>query len=187
MGIEDQLVAEEPPEPPLGGVTNDPPPPTLQAVNSGPDSSDPARTTHHHPRNRPPAPGPENAAGSGVEAITTAGASNQDVGHAAVAAASAPVALTDAHTVPVDQLARLLESQTKDGLDPAEAARRLARDGPNKVEGAEGVSVWKIFLRQISNSLTIVLVITMVLSFAIDDYIEGGVILAVILLNIVVG
>jgi hypothetical protein len=32
-----------------------------------------------------------------------------------------------------------------------------------------------------------VLVITMVLSFAIDDHIEGGVIAAVILLNIVVG
>lgn len=34
---------------------------------------------------------------------------------------------------------------------------------------------------------TQVLVITMVLSFAIDDHIEGGVIAAVILLNIVVG
>ena len=32
-----------------------------------------------------------------------------------------------------------------------------------------------------------VLVITMALSFGIDDYIEGGVITAVILLNIVVG
>jgi hypothetical protein len=32
-----------------------------------------------------------------------------------------------------------------------------------------------------------VLVITMVLSFAIDDHIEGGVIAAVIMLNIVVG
>lgn len=42
-------------------------------------------------------------------------------------------------------------------------------------------------MRQVSNSLTLVLVITMVLSFAISDYIEGGVIAAVILLNIIVG
>ncbi|GKT89137.1 LOW QUALITY PROTEIN: potassium/sodium efflux P-type ATPase [Colletotrichum tofieldiae] len=42
-------------------------------------------------------------------------------------------------------------------------------------------------MRQISNSLTLVLVIVMILSFAIQDYIEGGVITAVILLNIVVG
>lgn len=36
-------------------------------------------------------------------------------------------------------------------------------------------------------STTKVLLITMALSFGIDDYIEGGVITAVILLNIVVG
>ncbi len=67
--------------------------------------------------------------------------------------------------------------------------------------------MWTILLRQVSNSLTLVrgppwllcprspathqntqvLVITMVLSFAIDDHIEGGVIAAVILLNVVVG
>jgi len=39
----------------------------------------------------------------------------------------------------------------------------------------------------VSNSLTLVLVITTVLSFAISDYIEGGVIIAVIVFNIVVG
>jgi hypothetical protein len=42
-------------------------------------------------------------------------------------------------------------------------------------------------LRWNRNSPEQVLVITMVLSFAIDDHIEGGVIAAVILLNIVVG
>ena len=47
--------------------------------------------------------------------------------------------------------------------------------------------MWKILLRQISNSLTFVLIIVMAISFGIDDYIEGGVITAVILLNIVVG
>lgn len=75
----------------------------------------------------------------------------------------------------------------RNGIDAAEAARRLEQHGPNKVEGAKGLSLWTILLRQVSNSLTLVLVITMVLSFAIDDKIEGGVIAAVILLNIVVG
>jgi potassium/sodium efflux P-type ATPase len=42
-------------------------------------------------------------------------------------------------------------------------------------------------MRQISNSLTFVLIIVMAISFGIDDYIEGGVITAVICLNIVVG
>lgn len=47
--------------------------------------------------------------------------------------------------------------------------------------------MWKILMRQISNSLTFVLIIVMAISFGIDDYIEGGVITAVILLNIFVG
>jgi magnesium-transporting ATPase (P-type) len=42
-------------------------------------------------------------------------------------------------------------------------------------------------LRQISNSLTIVLIAVMAISFAISDFIEGGVIAFVILLNIVIG
>ncbi|KAL2008392.1 hypothetical protein VTN00DRAFT_8374 [Thermoascus crustaceus] len=92
-----------------------------------------------------------------------------------------------AHTISATDLSALLGVDLQNGLSSAEAASRLRRDGPNKVKGAEGVSMWKILLRQVSNSLTLVLLITMALSFGIDDYIEGGVITAVILLNIVVG
>ena len=95
--------------------------------------------------------------------------------------------LSRAHTLSAVEVTRLLRTHIHHGLDTAEAAHRLEQNGPNKVEGAKGLSVWKIFMRQISNSLTVVLLIVMVLSFAIADYIEGGVILAVILLNIVVG
>jgi P-type Na+/K+ transporter len=47
--------------------------------------------------------------------------------------------------------------------------------------------VFQILLRQVSNSLTVVLLITMILSFILHDYTEGSVITAVILLNIIVG
>jgi Na+-exporting ATPase len=47
--------------------------------------------------------------------------------------------------------------------------------------------MWKILMRQISNSLTFVLIIVMALSFGIDDYIEGAVVTTVICLNIGVG
>ncbi|KAL2157262.1 hypothetical protein VTH06DRAFT_6302 [Thermothelomyces fergusii] len=92
-----------------------------------------------------------------------------------------------AHTLTVPEVCVLFETNVDNGLDGSEAARRLQHHGPNKVEGAKGLSVWTILLRQVSNSLTLVLVITMVLSFAISDHIEGGVIAAVILLNVVVG
>jgi Na+-exporting ATPase len=47
--------------------------------------------------------------------------------------------------------------------------------------------MWKILMRQISNSLTFVLIVVMAISFALNDYIEGGVVTAVICLNIIVG
>ncbi|KAJ4288869.1 hypothetical protein N0V88_007199 [Collariella sp. IMI 366227] len=92
-----------------------------------------------------------------------------------------------AHTLSVPDVCVLLDTHRENGINNSEAARRLQHYGPNTVEGAKGLSVWTILLRQVSNSLTLVLVLTMVLSFAINDYIEGGVIAAVILLNIVVG
>ncbi|CAI7606402.1 unnamed protein product [Penicillium glandicola] len=93
----------------------------------------------------------------------------------------------NAHLIEPSELASLLHTDLRNGLSGDEAASRLQRDGPNTVREMEGVSVWGILLRQVSNSLTLVLLITMGLSFGIDDYIEGGVITAVIVLNIVVG
>ncbi|KGQ01513.1 potassium/sodium efflux P-type ATPase, fungal-type [Paracoccidioides lutzii Pb01] len=92
-----------------------------------------------------------------------------------------------AHTYSIPEISLALGADIQHGLSSSEATSRLQRDGLNKVKGAEGVSLWKILLRQVSNSLTLVLVITMALSFGINDYIEGAVIAAVILLNIVVG
>ncbi|KAK2739946.1 hypothetical protein FQN57_006265 [Myotisia sp. PD_48] len=119
-----------------------------------------------------------------------------DQGEGAPAPAVDPISLNQrdwgshyqyAHTFTASDISRILQVDLHHGLSSAEAASRLQRDGPNKVKSAEGISMWKILLRQVSNSLTLVLLITMALSFGIDDYIEGGVITAVIVLNIVVG
>jgi magnesium-transporting ATPase (P-type) len=91
------------------------------------------------------------------------------------------------HTLPARRVAELLKTDTEDGLSDQEAAARLARDGPNTIKGAKGISIWEIFLQQVANALTVVLIAVMALSFAIHDFVEGGVVLAVILLNIIVG
>ncbi|KAJ4314755.1 hypothetical protein N0V94_006299 [Neodidymelliopsis sp. IMI 364377] len=98
-----------------------------------------------------------------------------------------PPPLHAPHTLSFEEVAEALRVDINHGLSTAEADTRLGLYGPNKVKGAEGLSMWKILMRQISNSLTFVLIIVMAISFGIDDYIEGGVITAVILLNIIVG
>ncbi|KAF2023558.1 sodium P-type ATPase-like protein [Setomelanomma holmii] len=99
----------------------------------------------------------------------------------------APPQLQAPHTLSFEEVAEQLRVDINYGLSSAEAESRLGLYGPNKVKGAEGLSLWKILMRQISNSLTFVLIIVMAISFGIDDYIEGGVVTAVICLNIIVG
>lgn len=62
----------------------------------------------------------------------------------------------DAHWFAPLEVARYLGVNFAHGLPPQDAQARLARDGPNKLEGNEGVGVWRVLVRQISNSLTLV-------------------------------
>lgn len=91
------------------------------------------------------------------------------------------------HTLSAQRVAEILKTHSDHGLSYDEAAARLIRDGPNSIKGARGVSVWKIFVSQIANALTVVLCAVAALSFAIQDYVEAGVVVAVIVLNVVVG
>lgn len=51
--------------------------------------------------------------------------------------------------------------ENRNGLSTSEAEKRLQLHGANKLEGAGQVSIWEILLRQISNSLTIVSILTL--------------------------
>ncbi|KAK9390772.1 hypothetical protein V1515DRAFT_591509 [Lipomyces mesembrius] len=102
--------------------------------------------------------------------------------HASHHASSAPP-----HTVQPEVLACLFQSDLEKGLTASAATTRLETDGKNILENDDGVSVLSILLRQVSNSLTLVLILAMSLSYGTKDWIEGGVITAVISLNIVIG
>ncbi|KAF2718174.1 potassium/sodium eff [Polychaeton citri CBS 116435] len=91
------------------------------------------------------------------------------------------------HTLPFAQVAHLLGTDIVNGLTTGDASSRRERCGRNKLESSGGVTWWRILVRQVSNSLTLVLAIAMALSYGTLDFIEGGVITAVIVLNIVVG
>lgn len=78
-------------------------------------------------------------------------------------------------------------NHSSNGLFEYECTARRELVGPNKLESSGNITWYKILLRQVSNSLTLVLVIAMALSYGTNDWIEGGVISAVILLNIIVG
>lgn len=80
-----------------------------------------------------------------------------------------------------------LEANTKTGLTPSEASSRLASSGRNELEQKKGVQPVKIFIEQIFNAMTLVLLLALAASFGIRAWIEGGILGGIIILNIFIG
>ncbi|MGH7555716.1 MAG: cation-transporting P-type ATPase [Longimicrobiales bacterium] len=66
-----------------------------------------------------------------------------------------------------------LESNAE-GLDEAEAERRLERYGPNLLEAAKAVSAWRILVDQLRSVVVLLLVAAALLALAIGDVIEAA-------------
>ncbi|KAK4508550.1 hypothetical protein PRZ48_002289 [Zasmidium cellare] len=92
-----------------------------------------------------------------------------------------------AHSLQWKQVVEELQTDVDDGLTTAEAKRRLEEHGRNELGDGEGVNPGKILTRQIANAMTLVLIIAMIVSFAIQSWIEGGVVAGVIFVNVAVG
>jgi len=83
-----------------------------------------------------------------------------------------PPALDDPSTTDVAAVARLLATDIEKGLDSREAARRLARDGPNELRAAAPTPAWRRLLAQFRNPLVYLLLAAIVV--ALVAWIVGG-------------
>jgi potassium/sodium efflux P-type ATPase len=92
-----------------------------------------------------------------------------------------------AHALPWKTVVEELKTDVDDGLSAGEAKSRLDEYGRNELGDGGGVNPGKILTRQIANAMTLVLIIAMAVSFAIQSYIEGGVVAGVIFINVAVG
>ncbi len=61
-----------------------------------------------------------------------------------------------AHTLTYEAVIKELNTELDEGLAPEEASRRLQQYGPNQLDEGEGVSVIKIFVRQVANAMMLV-------------------------------
>ncbi|KAJ9651295.1 potassium/sodium eff [Neophaeococcomyces mojaviensis] len=89
--------------------------------------------------------------------------------------------------LPVEALVQHLATNTTTGLTSSKVQEYSQRYGENKLEGDGGVAWYKILSKQATNAMILVLVLAMALSYGVEDFIEGGVITAVIILNISIG
>ena len=117
-----------------------------------------------------------------------------------------PLSLS-AHALTCETIKEELDANLEDGLSDGECKSRLELYGKNELDDGPGVQPIKILIRQVANAMMLVrrsslpkyrdnssdqimiqvLILAMAVSFGIGSWIEGGVITAVIILNIVVG
>lgn len=91
------------------------------------------------------------------------------------------------YQIPVDQLAtKYLNHDFKSGLTSTKAKERLAKDGPN-ILSSKQTPKWKIFLRQFNNIVIYVLLLSALLTLFIGHYTDAIVILAVVIINSLIG
>nr|HMN31061.1 cation-transporting P-type ATPase [Caldilineaceae bacterium] len=73
------------------------------------------------------------------------------------------------------------------GLDDSEAARRLAEYGPNELVERGAKNPWKILWEQLTSTLVLVLIAAAVISGLLGDVEDTVAILAIVVLNAVLG
>ncbi len=86
----------------------------------------------------------------------------------------------------VDEVFKRLDT-SEYGLTIEEAKKRLAEFGPNKLAEAERISKLKIIIQQFKSPLIYILLIAAIVTAFLQEYIDTGVILAVLIMNAVIG
>ncbi|KAJ9385423.1 hypothetical protein DTO063F5_4198 [Paecilomyces variotii] len=87
----------------------------------------------------------------------------------------------------VEETTSFLRTDIENGLSDTQVQELQQRYGPNRLEGEGAVKWYSILGKQISNAMIMVLILAMALAYGVSDYIEGGVITAVIVANVLIG
>lgn len=86
-----------------------------------------------------------------------------------------------------EETAKALNTDIDKGLTTAQVNALQQIHPRNELDVGGGITWYKILTKQILNAMIIVLALAMALSFGIKDYIEGGVLVFVIILNVTIG
>jgi magnesium-transporting ATPase (P-type) len=91
------------------------------------------------------------------------------------------------HALPVSGIAHQLDTNVQHGLSEAEAARRLARHGPNTLLEKPPESPWRMFAGQFTDFMILVLIAAAVISGVVGDLKDTLTIAVIVLLNALIG
>jgi len=91
------------------------------------------------------------------------------------------------HSKSVQDVIDDLKTQIEQGLSNEEAAQRLQEHGHNELREKPPTPFWKLVVEQLRDFVVILLIIASVISFLLGDRIEAAAIIAIVILNAVIG
>lgn len=91
------------------------------------------------------------------------------------------------HTLDTSEVVEKLQTELSQGLTSNEAARRLEQYGRNELLAKEGTTFLQRVISQLNNFVVILLMVAAVISALLGDYVEATVIMAIVVLNTVLG
>ena len=91
------------------------------------------------------------------------------------------------HSQPVTAVLDALQTHRMQGLTSAEAAGRLQRYGPNELKEVPRPGFLTRLINQFRNFVVIILIVASVLSLFLGDFIEAAAIIAIVILNAILG
>ena len=89
--------------------------------------------------------------------------------------------------LPTGEVLEAFGVSAEEGLGEAEVRDRLEEFGRNVLAKGSGEGVLKLLWRQVNDPLLYVLLASAVLAFALGDVVDAGVVLAVVVLNALIG
>ena len=91
------------------------------------------------------------------------------------------------HALEASEVVHALQTSPTRGLTTEEVARRVIEYGPNELVEPPRPTLWRMVLEQFNNFIVIVLIVASIVSALLGDYIEAGAIMAIVLLNALLG
>ena len=91
------------------------------------------------------------------------------------------------HQMSKEQVIDHFESNFEVGLSQVEVNKRIGEHGKNELEQTKKRSLFLRFFDQLKDFMIVILFIAAIISFATSDYWEGGLVIAIILINAILG
>src|SRR5512134_3732729 len=90
------------------------------------------------------------------------------------------------HALTAEDVLKNLEAH-EHGLTASQATARLAQYGPNQLQEAPRPTFWHMLWEQLNNFVVILLIVASIISALLGDYVEAAAIMAIVVLNAVLG